>query len=195
MANVCDTSYKVRGSRKVVNDLWNTLLLMEVNSKEVYLYQLAKHYGIDYEKKNISVRGVIYWAELEDNEGDNYSLLSFDTETAWSACTDFFKELNKTLGNELSISYREIECGCEIYCVHDEGNYFPEECCINSSGKPFNDVYGDAYCTIGEAIKEWCSKTGISQGSRTDDEMVNFINEYEYEMSDTYFNIHPFIFE
>ena len=29
----------------------------------IWLYQLAEHYGIDYETKQISVRGHIYWAE------------------------------------------------------------------------------------------------------------------------------------
>ena len=31
MSNICDTQYKVRGSRKVLSDLWNTLQMMEVN--------------------------------------------------------------------------------------------------------------------------------------------------------------------
>ena len=51
MANICDTQYKVTGSRKAVADLWNTLQELEVNSNNVYLYLLAEHYGIDYEKK------------------------------------------------------------------------------------------------------------------------------------------------
>ena len=50
MANICDTQYKVMGERKAVADLWNTLQTMEVNTKNVYLYKLAEHYGIDYEK-------------------------------------------------------------------------------------------------------------------------------------------------
>ena len=32
MSNICDTQYKVRGSRKALSDLWNTLQMMEVNS-------------------------------------------------------------------------------------------------------------------------------------------------------------------
>ena len=48
MANICDTQYKVMGERKAVADLWNTLQTMEVNTKNVYLYKLAEHYGIDY---------------------------------------------------------------------------------------------------------------------------------------------------
>lgn len=133
MSNICDTQYKVRGSRKALSDLWNTLQMMEVNSKDVYLYKLAEHYSIDYEHSCISVRGHIYWAEFEDNKDEG--LLSFDTESAWSACDLFFDELNKVLGNELSISYREIECGCEIFYVHDVGGFFPEECCVSRQEK------------------------------------------------------------
>lgn len=113
MANICDTQYKVMGERKAVADLWNTLQTMEVNTKNVHLYKLAEHYGIDYEKMSISVRGYIYWAEFEADE--DICLLSFDTESAWSACEKFFDELNKVLGGELSVSYREIECGCDIF--------------------------------------------------------------------------------
>ena len=68
MSNICDTQYKVRGSRKALSDIWTTLQMMEVNSKDVYLYKLAEHYGIDYEHSGISVRGKIYWAEFEDDE-------------------------------------------------------------------------------------------------------------------------------
>ena len=56
MANQATTTYKVTGSRKAVNDLWSTLQKMEVNSKNIWLYQLAEHYGIDYETKQICVR-------------------------------------------------------------------------------------------------------------------------------------------
>ena len=194
MANICDTQYKVTGSRKAVADLWNTLQELEVNSNNVYLYLLAEHYGIDYEKKGISVRGHIYWAEYEENVEDDYALLSFDTESAWSACEEFFDELNKVLGGELSISYREIECGCDIFYVHDEQGFFPEECCVSSSGEPFEDACEDIFDTCQDAIAKWREKMGISQGDRTDDEMVDFINGYEYENEDTYYYINKFTF-
>lgn len=194
MANTCDTSYKVIGSPKAVNKLWNTLQEMEVNSKNVYLYELAERYGIDYKKKGISVRGFIYWAEFEEKESDDYCLLSFDTETAWSACDLFFDELNKVLGGELSISYREIEPGCDIYFVHDECGWFPEECCVSSSGEPFEESCGDVFSTVKDAINEWCTKMNIEQGERTDAEMLEYISEYEYDDLDTYFYINEFTF-
>ena len=194
MANTCDTSYKVIGSPKVVKKLWNTLQEMEVNSKNVYLYELAERYGIDYEKKGISVRGFVYWAEFEEMESDDYCLLSFDTETAWSACDLFFDELNKALGGELSISYREIEPGCDIYFVHDECGWFPEECCVSSSGEPFEESCSDVFSTVKDAINEWCTKMNIEQGERTDAEMLEYISEYDYDDLDTYFYINEFTF-
>ena len=124
MANQATTTYKVTGTQKAVSNLWNTLQRMEVNSRNIWLDDLAKHYGIDYQKKHISVRGHIYWAEYEEDE--DTSLLSFETETAWDACNDLFFEINRLLDDELSISYRCCECGCEVYYTHDEGNYFPD---------------------------------------------------------------------
>ena len=193
MANQATSQYVVTGSRKAVSDLWVAFQQLGVNSKNVWLDALAEYYGIDYEAKHISVRGHIYWAELE--EDDDHVLLSFETETAWNACNELFEEINHLLWDELSISYRVCECGCEVYYVHDEGSYFPEECCVSSYGTPFDDACDDVYATVADAIKEWSSKTGIQQGERTDEQMMDFINEYEYEDSDVYFYIKTFTFE
>lgn len=194
MANICDTQYKVISSPEAVKNLWNTLQSMEVNSKDVYLYKLAEHYSIDYEKKGISVRGHIYWAELEEDESVDYCLLSFSTETAWSACDAFFDELNNVLGGGLSISYREVEPGCCIYYVHDECGWFPEECSVSSGGEPFEDTCDDVYDTIGNAIDDWCDKTCNDRLDRSDEEMLDFINNYEYDDEDAYFYINKFNF-
>lgn len=195
MANICTTTYKVTGSRKAVSDLWNTLQRLEVNSQNVWLSDIAKFYGIDYEKKGISVRGHVYWAEFEEDDANDYYLLSMETETAWSACNDLFREINHVLWDELSISYREIETGCEVFFVHDEGAFFEEECCVSSSGEPFEESAEDVYDTVADAIEEWCKKMDIDRGERTDEEMMEFINTYEYEDDDKYFYIYPFIFE
>ena len=102
MANLCDTQYKITGEKKAVAALWNTLQEMNVNKKNIWLGDLANHYGIDYKAKGFSVRGEIYWAESE--EYSDYALLSFDTETAWAACNDFFDALNEKFDGVLSIS-------------------------------------------------------------------------------------------
>ena len=194
MANNCDTQYKLTGSRKAVNDLWNTLQKMAVNKKDVYLYRLAEHYGIDYEKKGFSVRGYIYFAELDLNEENEYYVLTNETDTAWAGCHDLFYAINEILEDELSISYWEIEPGGNIFSVHDENDFFPENYYVSAGGNLFEDIC-EIYNTIADVIKEWCSKTGIKQEKRSDEEMMEFINEYEYENDDTFFNIYPFEYE
>ena len=107
MANQATTTYKVTGTRKAVNDLWSTLQKMEVNSKNIWLYQLAEHYGIDYETKQISVRGHIYWAEYEEDPANDYYLLSFETETAWDEIGMFlFHPKSELQQNRNTILYK-----------------------------------------------------------------------------------------
>ena len=195
MANQATTEYRITGNHKAVSEFWNILQNMGVNGKDIWLGNLAQHYGIDYETKPFSVRGHIYWAEYEEDVENDFYLLSFCTESAWDACNELFEEINHCYGDKLSISWRVCECGCEVYYVHDEGNFFTEEVCVSSSGEPFDDAFDDVYDTAADAIKEWCSKMGVEQGKRTDEEMMDFINDYEYEKDETYFYIRTFIFE
>lgn len=193
MANLCNTTYKVTGTEKAVKDLWNALQSMDINTKDIWLGELAEHYGIDYESRGVKVRGHIYFGEFE--EDSDHFLLTFETETAWTACNDLFEAINETLNEELSISYREIECGCDIFSVHDEGCFFPEECCVSSAGEPFEESCEEAFDTIEDAINLWCNLTGVEQQGKSQEEMMDFINEYEYDDEDVYFYIHPFEFE
>ena len=85
----------------------------------------------------------------------------------------------------MSISYRCCESGCDLFYTHDEGDFFPEECCVSSYGEPFEDACEDVFDTIEDAIAEWTSKTGIGQGDRSEKEMVDFINSYGYENEET----------
>lgn len=78
---------------------------------------------------------------------------------------------------------------------HDEADYFPEACCVSSSDEPFKDACEETFNNIEDAINLWCSLTGISKDGRDQEQMMEFINEYEYDDKDTYFNIHPFAFE
>ena len=47
------------------------------------------------------------------------------------------------IGGRLAQSYdalSEIAPGCIIFCVHDEGEFFTEDCCVSCSGDPFDDL-------------------------------------------------------
>ena len=196
MANQATTTYRIckaetgTENNNAVRDLWKTLQSMNVNTKNIWLDDLAKYFGIDYDAKGISVRGHIYWAEYNEEE----DLLSLETESAWDR-SELFEEINHVLDDRLSISFRCIECGCEVFYIHDEGNFFLEECCVSSYGEPFDEACEDVFDTLKDAINEWCEKMNIEQGERTDEEMMDFINEYEYENEDTYFYIRTFTYE
>ena len=79
--------------------------------------------------------------------------------------------------------------------MHDEGDFFPEEVAVSSCGEPFEDACDDIYTTLNDAINEWCEKMDIEQGEKSDEEMMDIIDEYEYDDDDTYFNIRQFTFE
>ena len=195
MANICDCTYKITGRNEAIMNLYNAIKENDDKQSNVYLYKLAEYYGVDYEKKKISVRGSIYFYELDESNNHEYPVLTIKTETAWTACTLLFNSINHKLNNELSISYREIEVGCCVFYTHDEGEWFPEQVIVSSSGEPFDDVCEDAYMTFEDAIDEWCDKMKFKRDGRSTDEMLELIDEYEYDDMDTYFNIYAITFE
>ena len=185
MANHCYTTYKITGSQKAVKKLWDTLVSMDVKTKEVWLADLSEHYGIDYENRQISVRGCILCAEYE--EGEN--LLTLRTRTAWEGCHKFFWAVNEVLGYEMSISFREKEPDSGIFRIHDEGEFFAKICCVFSFGDPFDELYFYDFNSIEDAIQEWCSKMGVERGDKSEEEMIDYINGYEYDEKGSYFEI------
>lgn len=191
MANICTTEWKIAGTRKAVSDFWEKISQFSPNDTNIYLYHIAEAFGIDYEKKHIHIRGHIYFAEYDEEN----NVLSFDTESAWNATEDLFDEIGKIYEGEISVSYREMECGCDIFYVRDRGNFFPEECCVDSQGDMFDGNIYEIFATKEDAIKEWCEKMNIERGELSTDQMVDYINEYDYEDDDVFFYIHPFTFE
>lgn len=192
MANMCDTTYRITGSHDTVNGLFRVLQQQnEQKGCNIGLCELASHYGIDHKKEGISVRGEIYSFSM-DEEND---VLSIDVESAWTGCHELFRSINAKLSDDLSISYREIECGCGIYCVHDENGFFPEQCLVSASGEPFEDCAETPYDTVSDAIDYWCKSMDVARNGRSDEEMLALINDYEYDDEDTYCYINEFEFE
>ena len=139
------------------------------------------------------MRGHIYWAEYEENVEDDYALLSFDTESAWSSCDLFFEEVNKALGDELSISWREVEPGCDIFYTHDENDFFPKSA---TSLHTENSLRIVRVLTPPLVMLSSCGVRRLvsHRDGRSEQKMIDFINEYEYEAEDTNFCINPITF-
>lgn len=192
MANICDVTYKVCGSDHAVKNLFETIQKLDESKKwNLSLAQLAEEYGIDYDKERISVRGCVYFFDFDDPSG----VLTICTETAWCGCHELFRAISEKLNGELSISYREVECGCEIFSVHDEGDFFPEQCLVSASGEPFEDGFEEPFETIGEAVDYWCEHMQVDRQGRSDEEMRELIESYDYSDYDTFYYIYEFDFE
>lgn len=196
MANVADTTIKMVGTVKALNDLYVALQGMNVNSKNIPLYMLAEYYGIDYEAKHIGVRGKIYYAEMENDDSGEPYMLTICLESAWNFPETIFEEINHLLWDELKYSYREVEPGCDVFYVSDPLGVFPEECCVSAYGGPFEEACEDVYATVDEAIELWCKAMNVERGERDNKTMLDLINEYDYgEESESYFYINEFCFE
>ncbi len=193
MANLATTLYKITSdSTTAVRNLYEKLQELDRKGCNIRLCELAEQYGIDYAKKHISVRGSIFFHELDEPE----NVLTIETETAWTGCHDLFHAINEKLDEQLSISYREIEVGCEVFSVHDERDFFPEEALVSCSGEPFEDGMEDVFDTVGDAIDYWVEKMRFERTGQTDEEMLELIEGYEYPQGDdTYYYIYEFEFE
>ena len=158
----------------------------------LWLGDLAEHYGINCEERQIYFRGHICYVKYETIEKEDKHLLTVETDTAWEGCHSLFNAINEVLGNELSISFRECEWMTEHFCVHDEGGFFPQKCVATiKDGCYLRYVYFD---TIKAAIHEWCSMMGVERGDKSEEEMVENINNYVYTEGDNYFFIHEITF-
>ena len=201
MANRCYTIYKIQGTEKAVKELFTAIVSLQTAvyglehvldelkttmSKRLWLGDLAAQFGIDCEGNDIHCRGHIYKAEYEPSE----NLLTVETITAWVGCNYLFYIINKVLGGELSISHRECEERTELFRVHDEGGFFPEECIVYGIGKRFKGLYYVYFDTIEAAIHEWCSRMGVERGDKSEEEMVEYINKYDYTDEGNYFHLY-----
>lgn len=120
MANIATTVFKVMGTCDAVTNLYEAMKSLQKEKSNIWLGDLANHYGIDYQTRCISVRGNIFTFDYEEDPEVDYYLLSFETESAWDAPFKVIEAISKVLNDELEINYRVFEGGCGLYYVHQE---------------------------------------------------------------------------
>jgi hypothetical protein len=188
MANSCFTTYKITGSENAVETLYKNIVAF--NEHYLPLCKLATSFGINYKELNIGVRGnIINHSKDEDN------VITIEVESAWTGCHELFFEINKKLEMELSISYREEESGCEVFYIHDEGDFFPERFVVDCCGDEWEEEGYEYFNTIEEVIDSWCKSMNYDRGDKSIEEMKDIIYDYEYEDENSYFNIYEFELE
>ena len=199
MPNWCYTSYKISGSRKAVKDLYERIMkldrgegeMLENGFENLWLGNLVNDLGGDWNK--IYCRGQIISDITYD---EDLNLLMFETETAWGVMTetfDFVKSYYECQNEELCVSYRGEECGCCLYCIHNEGEFeFVEEYCIDY----FHDNDGGVdYCyDFSEVIEYFEEVYGVSVPRELNvEDSIKFMENYADEQSeDDFFYIYPY---
>lgn len=197
MANIAYTEHYFQGSKKNLEKLKGIFESFDKNPDNRTLFNLARELGINCD--SINIRGYVEDWHCNENDGNIFLI----TSSAWDSCIEFFYRINeKFFNDELSISYRVEESGCEIYHVHDEGLFFPERFYVSAYYDDEIDSYDDdpiegEYLTMGEIFDAWCGiikKNPKEFGENlTDRKMMNIIDEYEdYKSENTYFNVYEF---
>lgn len=195
MANIATTTYKITGPNKDLNKLWDILTKLGISKQPIYLDTLGDELKIEYTRLQLPIRGSIRWGVRFDIPGEDS--ITLETETAWDACNAFFWYMNLfVFEDRLKISYRVCECGNNVYYVHDEGCWFPEECCVTCSDGPFEEKTDEPFNTVKSAIFYWLDHVGLLWPiGKTPDEMLEYIQNYDYKNDDVYFYINQFTFE
>lgn len=197
MANIAYTEHYFQGSEKNLEKLKGIFESFDKNPDNRALFNLARELGINCD--SINIRGYVEDWHCNENDGNIFLI----TSSAWDSCIEFFYRINeKFFNDELSISYRVEESGCEIYHVHDEGLFFPERFYVSAYYNDEIDSYDDdpiegEYLTMGEIFDAWCGiikKSPKEFGENlTDRKMMDIIDEYEdYKSENTYFNVYEF---
>ena len=163
MANIAYTEHYFQGSEKDLKKLKEIFEFFNKNGSNRNLSNLAKKLNINYD--DINIRGYVEDWHCNETNGDIFLL----TSSAWDSCIEFFYRINeKFFNDELSISYRVEESGCEIFNVHDEGLFFPERFYLSAYYEDEIDSYDDdpiegEYLTMGEIFDAWCGIKNLAK--------------------------------
>lgn len=163
--------FYIKGTKSQLDEIENKVLLNNTTSGNNFFHVGNYFVDLDYT--------------------DDAIILSVDEENIFESCFDDLKELNETeFNNELIISMRVIDESYEDFLIHDDVDFFTEDAVISSSG-----IFEDNFCepfSVKDAIMMWCDIMDKEQGNRTDDEMISYINNYDYDDEDDALKIYKF---
>lgn len=170
MANYCDTSYVVEGSKEDLDNLYNIMYrlqnmeqpLVENGFGTTWLGCLITELGGN--REDYYCKGE--WACLE-RQGDT---IKFSTESAWQPPFDTIGLLQEKFPS-LSFYFIAEEPGCEVFLKNDkEGKYFPENYLLFLVLPDNREGEGVRFQSKADAYQYISEKTGQSISS---DEELN----------------------
>lgn len=183
--NFIETTYKISGDTISLTHLWNGLKSINATNEYVDLNNL-KHW---FEIEDMDISGDITFCDVEYDMSNNITMITITTESYDKVSHNIFNEINFMFNKKLKISFVEVS-GENCY-KHNEGAY-PHECCVLADGSPFDLLFYDPILTIDDAIDYWFKKMKLNKLNKTQKELVEYINNYQYEDEDVTYYIGVF---
>ena len=145
MANICDTTFVIEGSKEEVQNLANKLAFWtsdtnpyNVSLREKYRYVEIKALTFIAKQAlivtNDTRRGVITDMDLElEEQSEDTFTIRIETDSAWTAPVDFMNALVGRYAPNCKIYFQSTEPGCDYYVIQDdEGKYFDEDIIVDA---------------------------------------------------------------
>lgn len=187
MPNWCNTSYSLVGSEENVEKAFNALETLNKtprksenkwsfeNCSNWLGYVVTDILGKSWE--DISCRGT--FNNLNFSFDDNFSLLTFETETAWGPCSELVEELANKYS--LSVNYYSEEFGMCFFEKHNPDGIFHNCFCYS------DETNTNYYKTLEQFISEYGEQYDLHQGMQIEEvqtivrEKNEYANLYEIE--------------
>lgn len=180
MANICETTYKVVGSRQAIKALYDKLHKMESADNpqhksdwgNMWLGELVERLGYSWQKH--CCRGEITYFELIDNEE-----LLICQNTAWGE-QNGVRECIERRYPTIKVYYQDIEPGCENFTTNDDtGQFFPEKFYFD------DEKNGIQYF---EDIDEACQYISplVGKELHTQEDIESAVKQWQEEHDDSY---------
>ncbi len=187
MANLCSVTYKCTGDPKEIQELLSVLIANEERKDplvkngfgKLWLGCIITALGGNWEE--VRCRGEVTGYEMQDET------LVIWQDTCWSEQEEFRHYLQKRFPS-LTITYREEECGCEVFHTNSFAD-FPERYLLDTYDEP------QYWKTIEEAAKYVSNLVGYEIEPNTDaitTALDNYQNEQEQQGHEVFYSFHEF---
>jgi len=181
MANLCDVEMTAYGKAEGLEKLAKLIA-----DNDGIMYKMVESVDKNATRK-IVCRGTFYMTDLdgmlmeieENTDDEGNSSFNCDYEGAWTAQDDVHDFLTQHFSEyNLSLSYREIECGCGVYATNDSERY-PEKWYLET------DMHGavdsDVCMDIQNVAKKLADKCIIGKGVIASDKDYSEMNNIKKE--------------
>ena len=172
MANICSTTYKLIGSKKVISNFYKKFEKALDNSEHHSLSEVFKAIEPEFKDDTLGNDG---WVTFLERTSDDE--ITIDVESKWSMDTILNSDEEYPVLEDIDIFYEAEELGCEFYQSNDYNNlYFPNNYIVISD----NEI---SYFEEEEDVIKYINDE-FSVSVKNMESLYNFIEKYNNSNND-----------